>query len=48
MIDRGLFVTTQAIRRQLRAMPWELYLVRRKDAQPSHTMDGVKSRCIEG
>ena len=28
MIDRGLFVTTQAIRRQLRAMPWELYLVR--------------------
>src|ERR1035441_6702142 len=28
MIDRGLLVTTQAIRRQLHAMPWELYLVR--------------------
>lgn len=28
MIDRGLFVTTQAIRRQLRAMPCELYLIR--------------------
>jgi len=28
MIDRGLFITTQAIRRQLRAMPCELYLVR--------------------
>jgi len=28
MIDRGLLVTTQGIRRQLRAMPWELYLVR--------------------
>jgi hypothetical protein len=28
MIDHGLLVTTQAIRRQLRAMPWELYLVR--------------------
>src|ERR1017187_3326532 len=28
MIDHGLFVTMQAIRRQLRAMPCELYLVR--------------------
>jgi hypothetical protein len=28
MIDRGLFVTTRAIRRQLRAMPCELYLIR--------------------
>jgi hypothetical protein len=28
MIDTGLFITTQAIRRQLRAMPCELYLVR--------------------
>src|SRR5580693_5314372 len=28
MIDHGLFVTIQAIRRQLHAMPWELYLVR--------------------
>ena len=28
MIDRGLLLTTQAVRRQLRAMPWELYLVR--------------------
>jgi len=28
MIDRGLFVATQAIRRQLHAMPCELYLVR--------------------
>ena len=28
MIDRGLFVTAQAIRRQLRAMPCELYLIR--------------------
>ena len=28
MIDRGLFVSTQAIRRQLRAMPCELYLIR--------------------
>jgi hypothetical protein len=28
MIDRGLFLTLQAIRRQLRAMPCELYLVR--------------------
>jgi hypothetical protein len=28
MIDRGRFVTTQTIRRQLRAMPCELYLIR--------------------
>ena len=28
MPDRGLFVTLQAIRRQLGAMPCELYLVR--------------------
>jgi len=28
MIDRGLFVTSQAIRRQWRAMPCELYLIR--------------------
>jgi hypothetical protein len=28
MVDRGIFITMHAIRRQLRAMPWELYLVR--------------------
>jgi hypothetical protein len=28
MVDRGLFITMHAIRRQLHAMPWELYLVR--------------------
>jgi hypothetical protein len=28
MLDRGLFLTLQAIRRQLAAMPYDLYLVR--------------------
>jgi hypothetical protein len=28
MIDHGLFVTMQAVRRQLRGMPCEVYLVR--------------------
>jgi hypothetical protein len=28
MLDRGLFLTSQAIRRQLAAMPCPLYLVR--------------------
>ena len=28
MLDRGLFLSLQAIRRQLAAMPQELYLIR--------------------
>ena len=28
MTDRGFFITRQAIRRQVAAMPWEIYLVR--------------------
>ena len=42
MFDRGLILTSQAIRRQLAAMPHELYLIRLIHQPPNRPFPGER------